>query len=382
MKKRVLIAHPYVYASGGGNAVAAWAIEALSHEFDLTLATLGPVDYEAVNRSFGTSLRQDEFTVEVAPASYRRLIKALPTPGALLECCLTMRWAQQLDRRRRFDVLFSTQNEADFGRRGLQYVHYPWVYLPRPEIEMRWFHRIPGMLDSYRSFCGAVAKCSNEGLRRNVSLANSTFVAGKIREVHGMDSQLVYPPVPGEFPEIPWEERRAGMIGVGRMNGCKRWEMAVGIVDEVRRRGHDLTLTLISHVDDLEYGARIASLAATRPWFRILQNLSRQELSAELARHRYGIHTMENEHFGIAPAELLRAGCIPFVHRSGGPVEIVAHRDLTFDDVSDAAEKITQVLRSPVRERELRAHVASRRDVFTTERFCGTLREIVGSFSG
>ena len=46
-RKRVLIAHP----SGGGNTVAAWALEALRESCELSLATLGPVDYDAVNRS-------------------------------------------------------------------------------------------------------------------------------------------------------------------------------------------------------------------------------------------------------------------------------------------------------------------------------------------
>ncbi len=60
-RPRVLIAHPYVYPSGGGNSVAAWALQALHDEYEVTLATLGPVDYNAVNGSFGTSLRKEDF---------------------------------------------------------------------------------------------------------------------------------------------------------------------------------------------------------------------------------------------------------------------------------------------------------------------------------
>src|SRR5580658_4153908 len=95
----VLIAHPYLYPSGGGNSVAAWAVEALRDEFDVTLAVLGPVDCEAVNRSFGTSLRPEDFALRVAPPSLRALLRCFPTPGALLQQCVTMRWAQTLDRK-------------------------------------------------------------------------------------------------------------------------------------------------------------------------------------------------------------------------------------------------------------------------------------------
>ncbi len=380
-KKRVLVSHPYVSSRGGGNAVAAWALQALREEFEVTLATLRPVDYAQVNQNFGTSLRPGDFTLRMAPRWYHASLRCMPTPGALLELCMIMRWTKNLDRRERFEILLSTQNESDFQRRGIQYIHYPWVYLPRPEIELRWFHRIPGLLALYRGLCGFIARCSNEGLRRNLSLANSSFVASKIKEVHGTESMVLYPPVPGEFPQIPWEQRRPAAVAVGRMNGSKRWEMAVEIVDRVRHQGMDLRLTLISHRDDPNYGKRIAALAASRPWFRILSDLSREQLASEVAQHRYGLHTMENEHFGIAVAEILRAGCIPLVHNSGGPVEIVANRsELTFRDAAEGAEKLAAVILNPERERELKSFVDSRRDCFSTERFCDGLREVVRNF--
>ena len=39
---------------------------------------------------------------------------------------------------------------------------------------------------------------------------------------------------------------------------------------------------------------------------------------------------------GQRQAEILAAGCLPFVHNSGGPVEIVGDSRMTFDDVADA----------------------------------------------
>jgi len=377
-KPTVLIAHPYVLPSGGGNSVAAWAVEALRDEFEVTLAVLGPVDCEALNRSFGTSLRPSDFTVRIPPPSLRGLLRCFPTPGALLEQCVIMRWAQTLDRKQRFDALLATQNEADLGRAGLQYVHYPWAYLPRPEIEMRWFHHIPGVLDGYRNFCRRVARASDEGLRRSLSLANSSFVADRIRDVHGVESKVLYPPVPGGFPPVAMEDRVHGIVALGRMHGCKRWEMAVEIADRIRSRGVELSLTLISHRDIIEYGARLEALAATRPWFRILFNLPRHELVQEVARHRYGLHTMDNEHFGIAPAEMQRAGCITFVHRSGGPMEIVGHREeLMFSDANEACERICRVAQDAALAAGLKRFAEERGRFFSENRFCAELRGYV-----
>lgn len=358
--------------------MAAWALQALRDEFHVTLGTLGPVDYENVNRNFGTSLREGDFEVRLAPLHYKALERIIPTRGALLQLCMTMRLAQMLDAQEHFDILLGTENEADFGRPGVQYVHFPWVYLPRPRNELNWFHYIPGFLTAYRVLCGRLGHISNEGLRRNLSLANSTFVAGAIRRVHSMDSIILHPPVPGEFPEVPWERKRAAVIAVGRIHPCKRWDMAVEIMDRVRQHGLELGLTLIGARDDREYGRRLAALAATRPWFRILNDLTREQLIAEVAAHRYGIHTMENEHFGIAVAELLRGGTIPFVHDSGGPVEIVGGREeLRFRNAAEGAEKIAAINANSSLEQDLRDYLHQLRDCFSTERFCRELREIL-----
>lgn len=381
-KQSVLIVHPRVRPAGGGNLVAAWILQALRKDFEVSLATLEPVDYLAVNRSFGTCLRHGDFEVHLAPARYRRILRYFPTPGALLEICLTMRWAQDLDRRRPYDVLFGTENEADFHRRGIQYVHYPCIYLPRPPQELRWFHRIPGTLWTYRTGCLVAARASMEGLRRNLTLANSRFVTSRIFKVHGTDSLVVYPPVVGDFPEVPWERRRVAMAALGRLHPTKRWDVALEIVESVRRRGHNLSLTVIGHGDDLAYTAWLQSMAAARPWFRVLCDLDRGAMLAELGTHRYGIHPMIEEHFGIGPAELQRAGCITFVHNSGGPVEIVGgDARLTFDGVEDAAGRIARVLESQELECELRSQVAERKGWFAPDTFCKSVREIVAGFA-
>jgi glycosyltransferase involved in cell wall biosynthesis len=367
---------------GGGNLMAAWTLEALRADFEVTFATLEPLDYTALNVSFGTSLQDGDFKTRLAPPRYQRLLQSLPIQGGLLEICVMMRWAQDLDSQERYDIVYSTCNEMDFHRRGLQYVNYPWFYLPRPQIEMSWFHRIPGVLGMYRRSCLALGRATPAGLRRNLMLANSEFVVEKIKRTHGTGAHIIHPPVPGDFVDLPFEHRRLAVAAVGRVHPTKRWDMAVDIVEYVRRRGHNLELTLIGHGDNAAYGRRLEAMAATRPWFRWLRDLSRAQLLVELAQHRYGIHPMLEEHFGIAPAELQRAGCIPFVHNSGGQVEIVGgDARLTFDSVEDAAEKITRVIENRALQNQLRSQVADRRNWFTAERFCDSVREIVTEFA-
>ena len=85
-----------------------------------------------------------------------------------------------------------------------------------------------------------------------------------------------------------------------------------------------MRLHIVGTDDDRAYTAHIRRLAAADPaWITLHENLARADLAALLARQRYGIHAMEGEHFGIAVAEMVRAGCIVFVPRTGGPIEIV-----------------------------------------------------------
>ena len=58
-------------------------------------------------------------------------------------------------------------------------------------------------------------------------------------------------------------------------------------------------------------------------WIEFREDLSRDELNRLMGRSRYGIQAMENEHFGMATAEMTRAGCLVFAHDSGGSPEVL-----------------------------------------------------------
>jgi glycosyltransferase involved in cell wall biosynthesis len=111
-------------------------------------------------------------------------------------------------------------------------------------------------------------------------------------------------------------------------------------------------------------------------------NVSRTDLLHLVARQRYGIHAMLDEHFGIAVAGMVRAGCVVFVHDAGGPAEIVgAEPGLRWTSAEDAVAKIQAVLRDLRRQSAARRHLAERAALFSTERFCDELRALVRGFT-
>jgi alpha-1,2-mannosyltransferase len=71
-------------------------------------------------------------------------------------------------------------------------------------------------------------------------------------------------------------------------------------------------------VDELKQLARNLGIQDSVE-FRV--NLPRHELYSLFKECKVGIHTMRNEHFGIAVVELMASGMITIAHNSAGPKE-------------------------------------------------------------
>lgn len=98
-----------------------------------------------------------------------------------------------------------------------------------------------------------------------------------------------------------------------------------------------------------------------------------------MARHRYGIHGMVDEHFGMAVAEMARAGCVVFAHDSGGQREIVADDRLLHASDDDAVRKIERVLADRSTQARLREQLRARSERFSAESFMASVRALVAN---
>lgn len=378
--KRLLLVQPSLQPPGGGNVVAAWAIQALKDEHEISVLTWRRIDLEAINRYAGTTLRTGDFHALRVPAAWRALLRLLPLPLAQLRASLLLRDARR--RTHDFDLCLGVNNEADFGRPGIQYVHFPWAYLPRPAVDLRWYHGSDAIVAGYHRICARVAGFSFERMRRNLTLVNSDWTAAKVRECHGIEATTLHPPVPGSFPDVPWAARKDGFVAIGRFSPEKELDKVIDVVAAVRARGHEVHLHLAGTADDVAYTEHVRRRAEREGgWVFVDEGLSRDELVRLVAKHRYGIHGMTEEHFGMAIAEMVRAGMIVFVPRGGGQTEIVdGDERLLYTSPAEAAAKIDAVLRDEALRGALRSSLEARRELFSVERFTSRLRELVRDF--
>jgi glycosyltransferase involved in cell wall biosynthesis len=382
--KRVLLVQPSMQPPGGSNGVAAWALQGLVAEHRVTVLSWQPVEIDPVNRFFGTNLHRSDFDTIVVPRSWRMPVDRLPTPSALIKLSLLMRYTRRVSAG--FDVLLGLANETDFGRRGIQYVHYPTYFRPRPEADLRWYHPPQAGLNLYYALADRLAGFSLERLRANLTLVNSDWTGEQVATSLGIVTRTVYPPVVDPAPGPPWEARHNGFLAVGRISPEKEYERVMTILARVRELVPGLTLTIIGTSDrhSRRYRRSLASQAASLgSWIQFRDNLTRDEVRAQMAAHRYGIHGMREEHFGMAPAELARAGAIVWVPRGGGQMEIVGHQPaLLYDSDDDAVRKISSTLSSPSEQQRLRETLAAASERFSTERFMQQVRTIVNEFQG
>ena len=380
--KRVLLVQPSMQPPGGGNGVAAWVLQALIAEHRVTVLSWTPVEVEPINRFFGTHLRRDDFDTVEVPRSWRLIPDHLLTPSTLIKMSVLMRYTRRVSAG--YDVLFGVYNETDYGRRGIQYVHYPTYLRPRPEVDLRWYHRPQEGLNLYYALADRIAGFSFDRMKANLTLVNSEWTGEHVARFLGITTRTLYPPVVDPGPGLPWAERRNAFLAIGRISPEKEYERVMNILARLRRQAPDVTLTIIGTRDRhaRRYFQTLTALAASLgSWIDFRDNLTRDEVRALMAASRYGIHGMREEHFGMAPAEMVRAGAIVWVPRGGGQMEIVGREPaLMYESEEDAVEKIAPTLASAAEQQRLREKLAAIGEQFSTARFMAQVRTIVNEF--
>jgi glycosyltransferase involved in cell wall biosynthesis len=142
-------------------------------------------------------------------------------------------------------------------------------------------------------------------------VANSNFVASRIRKYYGRESQVIYPPVDTTKGHI---SSTAGdyYVAIGRLVDYKRVDLAVRACTELDRR-----LKVIG--DGPEY-KKLRRMAGSTIEF--LGHVNDEELRANLAGARALLFPGE-EDFGIVPVEAQSFGKPVIAYASGGVLETV-----------------------------------------------------------
>lgn len=363
-KPKIAVYYP-AFLGGGAEAVALWMLEALWQKYDLTLFTVSHVDLERLNTLYGTHLSNHNIQIKsLFPKSLATTINLLIANGQharMLFFHLLIRYLKSC--KDHYQLLISAYNAVDFGKQGLQYIH--WTKVLEGNI----------LYESISDF-------SLDRVKHNYSVANSQMVADLAKTVYGCEPTVLYPPVVIQNPNINWNDKENSFVCSGRLTKAKQTHKVIRILKQVRDRGFDIKLYLTGGGGGTYawgYHRYIKQLVKENAsWITLYENLAYEDYVQIISQCKYGIH-YKKEPFGISIAEMVKAGAIPFVRDQGGQVEIVGqqHQDLLFDNESDAVDKITAVLADPKRQRQLIDSLEIQRYLFSTDRFMNEIGHVV-----
>ena len=249
------------------------------------------------------------------------------------------------------------------------YVHYPTIssdmlclvknrsssYNNSSNISRSWILS-SAKLQYYRLFAFLYRKA---GHYSDITMVNSTWTENHIKELWKLPSNgynkvhKIYPPCDNtEFLQISRSsdeienQTTTKVISLGQFRPEKDHAMQIRAMSELRNMISDkawenVKLVIIGGCRNVEDRKRIEDLQRLCKHLSVEQNVEFKvnitfgELKQEMSEAKIGLHTMWNEHFGIAVVEMLAAGLITIAHRSGGPL---------MDIVNESAESQTGFL--------------------------------------
>ncbi len=382
---KYLIIHPDLSRIAGGELFSVHAMHRLLEHGDheVSLLSLKAPDYEEIERATGLALQSDR--IRFIPA---QLPAFMSEPGRF--GMWRMAFLQRAARRiaREHDVCICGFNEMDFGIPGMQYIHFPAhanpALLARYQIlapdNIYFRHR--AFYWAYRFLQGFISNYRTKHLRANYSWVNSEFMSGIVNEAYGIQGKVCYSAfVP---PESEWNyhrEREFRMVSIGRFASDKYLLELMDQWAALHQAHPTLKFTLAGRISEPEYLRLVQEKAAALGVpVEILPDCPREKLKDLLETSRFYLHPKPLEHFGIVILEAAYAGCLPFVHQSGGMIEIAPSTAQQYTSLEDLLEKFAAVVARPQLEAELLAAQAAHRVRFSTENFYRDFEQGVAEF--
>ena len=363
--KKILVVHPGFDVIGGAEIVALNIISFLLKHFDgrLSLLTLVPVNWSTV-----FSLVQISFST----SGIENMIAKCPLPVLkrkgeleLLKLAYLHRDAKRLAAE--YDICFSTYNEIDFSKPGIQYVHHP-SFAPRKLLQELHFLETRNVLDTiplanffYRKIIGVVSGDQLSGYRQNFTMVNSGFMKDVIAKTFGIVGEVVYPSFLDDAIDLEansdWQAKEFRFVTVGRISPDKQLERTIVDFSILAREFPQADFVIAGRSVNREYEGLLQKMAGDLGvHVRIRTDLSQKELKNLLRTSKFYVHSKINEHFGIAIVEAAAMGCLALAHDSGASREIVNSGLLLYRSSADLVERVRLLLNDEgEREEALRA---------------------------
>ena len=352
--------HPYANAGGGGERVLWQSVRCLQEtypNYDYYIYTGDQIDEQQlvanVERSFKIRLLKPIKCVRIrtrclVEAKYYKVFtlisQSLASIVLAIECLVKLNPLIVIDT---MGYAFTYWLFWLFGCKVISYTHYPTISTDmldtvinsedsfnnrRLIARSRLLTQLK--LIYYRLFAGLYGFV---GKFAQVVMVNSSWTLNHINQLWNVPDQtyLVYPPCNTEsYLRLPLENpnrNRYQLLSLAQFRPEKNHRLQIHIVERLLNKLESeeerlkLKLVLVGSVRDAGDQQRVDDLKELVKNLGIERhvefklNISFAELIEQMSVSNIGLHTMRNEHFGIAVVESMAAGLIMIAHNSAGP---------------------------------------------------------------
>jgi glycosyltransferase involved in cell wall biosynthesis len=365
---RILVIHPRMSVFGGGERVAIHSIIA---------ALKGGHEVYLASEEFNVAAFEDFFACPGVFKDVHMLTYPSFRPIAermvLYQRLLYHEWhlTRILPKARDVDLILSTQDAAYMPSAKIptvQYCYFPeyFVHLESNPSSLFWkIYYLPGTI-FYRSRVSRI----------DLLLSTSNFTQGFVNQKWGRDSTTLYPPCPIDLYRDLNGSKENLVITVGRVVPEKRMNLFMDIARELP----EIKFAIIGSVAP-EREAYLQHLKETAPANVSFVMSPLRRVKDLLAKAKIYIHCALNEHFGISIVEAMAARCVPVVHNSGGPREIVSDdAGYKWNSLGEAVTQISSLITNDALRNELSQAAALRAERFTPEAFELSVGKIIQQF--
>jgi len=365
---RIVIVHPKMSVMGGGERVAIHSIkEALREGHEVYLAT-EDFDVEGFEDFFGV---QNLF-------KNVRLLTYPPFRPLIDRAVLYQRLIYQQERLRKivskrqgYDLILNTAevaNQPAARLPALQYCYFP-EYFSHMES-----NALPRLWEMY--YLPARVFYHSRVSHIDRLLAVSDFTRHIVKEKWGRDSTILYPPCPVDLYDNLNLPKENLVITVGRMAPEKRMEL----FSEIAWRLPDVKFVIIGSIapGKESYYYKLRATAPANVSFAVSPLRKVRDI---LGRAKAYVHCAHDEHFGITIVEAMAAGCVPIVHNSGGPREIVTENvGYKWNKVDEAVQQVSNVIEKDEPRKELSKAAEFRSKQFGSDVFESSLANVLREY--
>jgi glycosyltransferase involved in cell wall biosynthesis len=310
---KVLIVHPVMGFLGGGERLCCETIRALlssGHQVTMLSEAFDPAKVESF---FGYRALFENVTLWLYPS--KNNLGELGTTSHLLHHARSQsRLLKQVRNSHGIgtDLIFSTQDAGYIPDLSLPVIQ--WGYFPRlfprslRSRSPRAFARTIQYLPLRKYYDRKIA-------RIGLVLAISQYSKWHLDKAWKRPSTLVYP----ACNMVASGVKHDLVVTVARAVPIKRLELFWEVARQCPE--YEFTMLLTQDPTFMEYSMSLARDAPANG--TTIFNPARELYHRILGEAKVYLHMMEREHFGITIVEAMSAFCVPIVHDSGGPKEIV-----------------------------------------------------------